>query len=73
MTDAEREPTKVPEWQPIETAPWDGEFLVWHRDRIRQVQRYTAPLSQDDGVVIDSMAGRIWVATHWMPLPEAPK
>lgn len=55
-------------WQPIETAPKDADFLVWHRGRIRHVQRYVAPTFTDDWV-IDPVVGRMWSAKYWMPLP----
>jgi hypothetical protein len=64
----------TPPWQPIATAPKDADFLVWHRDRIRQVTLYGGgPDFLDPGTVIDATAGRMWVARHWIPLPEPPK
>ncbi len=60
------------DWQQIETAPKDGEFLVMHQGRIRQVSLYGGPHSLSS-TVIDAVAGRMWNATHWMPLPEPPK
>jgi hypothetical protein len=62
-------PEKV--WQPISTAPKDSEFLVWHRGSIRQVQLYDS-LHTLPNAVIDPLSGRIWGATHWMPLPSPP-
>jgi hypothetical protein len=60
-------------WQPIETAPQDEEFLVWHRQQIRQVRLYKALGDVvPHNTVIDPWAGRMWVATHWMPLPDPP-
>lgn len=58
-------------WQLIETAPKEGDFLVWHRERIRQVCLYNGPDIIPAGTVIDAMAGRMWVATHWHPMPPA--
>lgn len=59
-------------WQPIATAPKDQEFLVWHIDRIRQVQLYNGPLSNSD-MVIDQVAGRMWASATWRPIPEPPR
>lgn len=59
------------DWKPIETAPKDQEFLVWHRGRIRQVQLFDGP-TLSASTVVDSVYGRIWRATYWMPLPNPP-
>lgn len=63
------------EWQPIATAPKQGDVLVWspphHNDVVRDgdysVVRY------DDGSGWH-IAGNIYATapTHWMPLPEPP-
>lgn len=62
----------VPQWQPIETAPKDGDALVYHpsdwwnvvdlgNDVCRNGQR-------------EFYNGDVYChATHWMPLPEPPE
>ena len=64
-------------WQPIETAPKSGAFLVWIPTTELPWPAYR------DGKVLRSNAhgilnapdiydGRVLRATHWMPLPAAP-
>jgi hypothetical protein len=62
------------DWQPIETAPESGDFLLWNGKRVAQGSR-----AMDDG--------EFWWAdqdgydfkpiepepTHWMPLPSPPE
>jgi hypothetical protein len=65
------------EWQPIETAPKDGTYIVlrlFHRLEGAAIGRWF-----DFGQVIHGVTG-YWTAnatqvepTHWMPLPEPPK
>lgn len=63
-------------WQPIETAPKDGRWLLLHRADIN----ITIVAQWDD----ESEPGYDWLTldgphycdtfpTHWMPLPEPPK
>lgn len=64
-------------WEPIETAPKDGRFLLVYgrgwKDTIPSVASYDdmfdAWAIYEDGSLITSNAP----PTHWMPLPEPPK
>lgn len=64
---------EIPGWQPIETAPRDGTWILargmWARKRYTQAIRFTA------GNVGDwtSLYGATIRPTHWMPLPDPPK
>jgi hypothetical protein len=65
------------EWQPIESAPWDGTYVfvsdgsdIWISSRLRSPRRahgYESPIGYDWYVV---KVGQI--PTHWMPLPGLP-
>lgn len=56
------------EWQPIESAPKDGDFLAWHSGDISRVRRFDmGPRS-----VVNGMRGRWWNENWWMPLPPDP-
>lgn len=75
-------------WQPIETAPRDGTLIILH-DSVRVasgVGRWRQVSSRDTLNDIDGLAQfsreygwrsasdkSIENATHWMPLPDAPK
>jgi len=53
-------------WQPIETAPKDGTFvLTWDAESEHGIVRFFKPYELGGG---DPWCG----ATHWMPLPEPP-
>jgi len=60
------------EWQPIETAPRDGTYIlawvrpVWGVQYLRIVTFY-------HGQWVDSCDLSPEDCTHWMPLPEPPK
>ena len=62
-------------WQPIETAPMDGKFLVWADHGLPW------PASASDGVIRSNAHGSVnnpkdrysLTATHWMPIPAAPE
>lgn len=68
-------------WQPIETAPKDGAWVLAARGVIPYVTAW------DDGEEIwftfnrgyesvrekhEGLKGVVWEPTHWMPLPEPP-
>ena len=57
------------EWQPIETAPDDGAFLVTDGVYIAEVfwrrPKSTGFTTTADGYIFED-------ATHWMPCPELP-
>jgi len=57
------------EWQPIETAPKDGRYLLLLADSQFHRIGFWNGSSWDDGDFYDHMAD----ITHWMPLPEPPK
>lgn len=73
------------EWQPVETAPQDGFFLVYEDGAMRTMQRDNGVWSHSaiavrrdtygdehliDGAIIRDV---IREPTHWMPLPEPAK
>ena len=75
------------DWQPIETAPMDGEpILIWKADE-RCVGEYMMSAYWDDRqdcyVPVGGMHKQGYYSnvaqrnqgypTHWMPLPEPPK
>jgi hypothetical protein len=67
----------IGEWQPIETAPMDGEtrVLVYHPGGYHEVCEARLWRSRDEIVYQDPVYDE-WNgsgATHWMPLPEPPK
>ena len=52
------------EWQPIETAPMHGTFLIFVAPHIVSASRFRmAWMSRGESLT----------PTHWMPLPEPPK
>lgn len=57
------------EWQPIETAPKKGEYLVY-----QPLKKHSRSSANDlvARVVPQSHAG-LRLATHWMPLPNPPE
>jgi len=55
------------EWQPIETAPKDGQYLLLWGNGV--FQGFWNGRSWDDGDFYDEMSG----ITHWMPLPAGPE
>ena len=58
-------------WQPIETAPKDGEtYLVADAGRGMVAPHIRGVIHNNSGTAYDWQYGE--AATHWMPLPEAP-
>jgi hypothetical protein len=67
-----KEEARGPQWQPIETAPKDREFLVWNarRECFMQVRRDDWP--NGDIRVIEPRLGLMLASKRWMPLPAPP-
>jgi hypothetical protein len=72
--------SRLPQWQPIETAPKDGTlFLAFVKWKIRKRSGQMIEIiswEKDDKDWISLMGGlldKAFTATHWMPLPEPPK
>ncbi|CAB4188119.1 Domain of unknown function DUF551 [uncultured Caudovirales phage] len=66
------------EWQPIETAPKDGTWILgyWRDQRITEYPRviFANDCSQHDvWYTADNRDFGPVYPTHWMPLPEPPK
>lgn len=61
------EPTARP-WQPIETAPSDGRYILVWGGRFETVDRVQA----DGGYWRHQKDKLKSIPTHWMPLPEPP-
>lgn len=74
------------EWQPIETAPTDGTWVltsdgkhIWSNRWIRETTEYWETVSRDTKKLRREESGR-WdewpdaaeYPTHWMPLPPLP-
>jgi hypothetical protein len=59
------------EWQPIETAPKDGRFLVFLSDGAVEVAK-RIPNSKTMVIGGAFSFDRSEKPTHWMPLPEPP-
>ena len=74
VLDALRTPTNQDEWQPIETAPKDGETLVLAIRADAKVPFVAT--GDDDGWFTFNGAlencGQKFEPTHWMPLPPPP-
>jgi hypothetical protein len=55
------------QWQPIETAPKKGEYLVYQPDFKLGRNVLSAR------ICFVSQAGDVRTTTHWLPLPAPPK
>ena len=76
------------EWQPIETAPRDAEFLAYDSRTKKQsvaylsvhkmkggewVRVYPTQMDGEFGPAYEDFGFNSEDVTHWMPLPEPPK
>jgi hypothetical protein len=68
------------EWQPIETAPMDGEWMLLagesgyvHRPYFATAGRWDAYKQRWEGTESNPLSDYGIVPTHWMPLPAPPK
>ena len=59
------------DWQPIETIPPEGEFLVFMPGERMKIQ--VAKWHPNVKVIGNVFAFDLTKPTHWMPLPEPPK
>ncbi len=57
-------------WQPIETAPEDGEFLVYMPEERTRIQ--SAKFRQNVKTIGGAFAFDLTKPSHWMPLPPPP-
>jgi hypothetical protein len=71
-------------WQPIETAPKDADFILLYGKVRRaapelslpfpvQIVGYWDEIDEDWCCITSGINGPYVTATHWMPLPEPPK
>jgi hypothetical protein len=61
-------------WQPIETAPRDGEYFLAWNGNWRGLARFWEPNYEGDPPWVDETTQYIVPEpTHWMPLPEPPE
>ncbi|MXP42947.1 DUF551 domain-containing protein [Allopontixanthobacter sediminis] len=68
------------DWQPIETAPKDGTWIVVYDDRFKHseasylIARWHRALKVWSGTSNSQGRFALWHdATHWMPLPAPPE
>lgn len=72
------------EWQPIETAPRDGAWLLLAETNMDGWNLFVGYYSQNAitldvrrrerlGAWVDNVEGLTWEPTYWMPLPAPPK
>jgi hypothetical protein len=62
----------VSDWTPIETAPKEGQFLVYMPDEKRSPIQ-VAEWHPNVKIIGNHFAFDFPPVTHWMPLPDAPK
>lgn len=66
--------TRAPQWQPIESAPKDGDILAWDGDDIRVTHWHTRPSGAGGWYEqVDQYEVFFWSPTHWQPLPAPPE
>lgn len=64
----------APQWQPIESAPKDGDILAWDGDDIRVTHWHTRPSGAGGWYEqVDQYEVFFWSPTHWQPLPAPPE
>jgi len=70
------------DWQPIETAPKSGMFLVYYPPQKITRDNHEFEIKDGEMSITCSLAMNLfkdmedhkeWVATHWMPLPKPPE
>lgn len=61
-------------WQPIETAPKDGSWVLVCAGRNVWIAQWATPKTHADSSISGWRAGHTYTdgVTHWMPLPEPP-
>ncbi len=64
--------SKRPKWQPIETAPDEGIFLVFAPSDYEDEQMLMGERDESGEIRVHIDGQRILGATHWMPLPDPP-
>ena len=66
--------TRELSWQPIETAPKDGRFILLYQGENAMVSgHYQINLDRDGhSAWLDYDGNELDVVTHWMPIPEPP-
>jgi hypothetical protein len=65
---------EMSEWQPIETAPKEGEAILvyFQKWKSQYVVSWGSSFDGDGWWCLDNMLSAA-DASHWMPLPEPPK
>ena len=76
------------EWQPIETAPKDGTYLLLYFPELRQpvsIEHWSNVVHTNHGketyrregwsspTILIPPGGKSFLPTHWMPLPAPPQ
>ncbi|MEW4985202.1 Lar family restriction alleviation protein [Stenotrophomonas geniculata] len=66
--------TRATQWQPIESAPKDGDILAWDGYDTRVTHWHTRPSGAGGWLEqIDQYEVIFWQPTHWQPLPAPPE
>ena len=61
-------------WQPIETAPKDGTWILLYDEQdVIEVGWWESFDCPGGGAMIGWCVDRVTHPTHWMPLPEPPE